>query len=83
MTDERMALKALVEKTSDADLLNEMIGFAANRLMALEAEALCNAGRHERTADRVNYRNGYRDRMWETRAGSVELKIPKEPSGNS
>src|SRR5512144_1849837 len=58
-----------------------MIGFAANRLMALEAEALCNAGRHERTADRVNYRNGYRDRMWETRAGSVELKIPKLRKG--
>jgi transposase-like protein len=62
MTDERMALKALVEKTSDADLLNEMIGFAANRLMALEADALCNAGRHERTADRLNYRNGYRSK---------------------
>ena len=53
MTDERMALKALVEKTSDADLLNEMIGFAANRLMALEADALCNAGRHERTAEKA------------------------------
>ena len=43
MTEERMALKALLEKTSDADVLNEMIGFAANRLMALEADALCNA----------------------------------------
>jgi hypothetical protein len=58
ITDERMALKALVEKTSDADLLNKMIGFAANRLMALEADTLCNAGRHERTADRLNTRNG-------------------------
>ena len=38
MTDETMALKALLEKTSDADLLNEMIGFAANQLMALEAD---------------------------------------------
>ncbi len=83
MTDERMALKALLEKTSDADLLNEMIGFAANRLMALEADALCNAGRHERTVDRINYRNGYRDRMWETRGGTVELKIPKLPTSRS
>ena len=83
MTDERMALKALVEKTSDADILNEMIGFAANRLMAIEADTLCKAGRHERTADRINYRNGYRDRTWETRAGTVELEIPsrgKAPS---
>ena len=75
MTDERMALKALVEKTSDADLLNEMIGFAANRLMALEADTLCNAGRHERTADRLNYRNGYRDRMWEVGL-AARYKIP-------
>ena len=82
MTDERMALKALLEKTSDADLLNEMIGFAANRLMALEADALCNAGQHERTVDRINYRNGYRDRMWETRGGTVELKIPKLRKGS-
>jgi transposase-like protein len=82
MTDERMALKALVEKTSDADILNEMIGFAANRLMAIEADALCNAGRHERTADRINYRNGYRDRTWETRAGTVALQIPKLRKGS-
>ena len=82
MTEESMALKALLEKTSDADVLNEMIGFAANRLMALEADALCNAGRHERTADRLNYRNGYRDRMWETRAGTIELQIPKLRKGS-
>ena len=82
MTDERMALKALVEKTSDADILNEMIGFAANRLMAIEADTLCNAGRHERTADRINYRNGYRDRTWETRAGTVNLQIPKLRKGS-
>ena len=82
MTDERMALKALVEKTSDADILNEMIGFAANRLMAIEADTLCNAGRHERKADRINYRNGYRDRTWETRAGTVELQIPKLRKGS-
>jgi hypothetical protein len=47
MTDDMMALKPLCEKTSDADLLNEMIGFAANRLMELETDVLCNAGRHD------------------------------------
>ena len=82
MTDERMQLKALLEKTADAALLNEMIGFAANRLMELEADGLCNAGRHERSAGRANYRNGYRDRAWETRAGTVDLKIPKLRKGS-
>jgi transposase-like protein len=82
MTDERMQLIGLLEKTADADLLNEMIGFAANRLMELEADGLCNAGRHERSAERVNYRNGYRDRAWETRAGTVDLKIPKLRKGS-
>jgi len=82
MTDERMQLIGLLEKTADADLLNEMIGFAANRLMELEADGLCNAGRHERSAERANYRNGYRDRAWETRAGTVDLKIPKLRKGS-
>jgi len=82
MTDERMQLQALLEKTADADLLNEMIGFAANRLMELEADGLCNAGRHERSTERTNWRNGYRDRVWETRAGTVDLKIPKLRKGS-
>jgi putative transposase len=82
MTDERMQLIGLLGKTADADLLNEMIGFAANRLMELEADGLCNAGRHERSAERANYRNGYRDRAWETRAGTVDLKIPKLRKGS-
>jgi transposase-like protein len=77
-----MQLIGLLEKTADADLLNEMIGFAANRLMELEADGLCNAGRHERSAERANYRNGYRDRAWETRAGTVDLKIPKLRKGS-
>jgi hypothetical protein len=46
-----------------------MIGFAAERLMALETEALCGAAPGERSGDRVNQRNGYRDRDWQTRAG--------------
>ena len=54
-----------------------MIGFAAERLMALEVQSLTGAGHGERTPERLTYRNGYRDRAWETRAGTVALKIPK------
>src|SRR5574338_700585 len=82
MTDDKIALKALLEKASDADLLREMIGFAAQRLMELDAEAMCGAAHGERSPDRVNQRNGYRDRIWETRAGAVELRIPKLRRGS-
>ena len=72
----------MLEKSSDADLLREMIGFAAQRLMELEVESLTGAGHGERSADRINQRNGYRDRDWETRAGTVELRIPKLRKGS-
>ena len=70
MTQDMMTLRALLEKSSDADLLREMIGFTAERLMALEVEGLTGAGHGERSADRITHRNGYRDRSWETRAGA-------------
>ncbi len=82
MTDDMMTLRSLLEKSSDADLLREMIGFTAQRLMALEIEGLTGAGHGERSAERINQRNGYRDRTWETRAGTIELKIPKLRKGS-
>ena len=82
MTQDMMTLRALLEKGSDADLLREMIGFTAERLMALEVEGLTGAAHGERSADRITHRNGYRDRSWETRAGTVELKIPKLRKGS-
>ncbi len=82
MTDEMMSLQSLLEKSTDADLLREMIGFTAQRLMALEVEGLTGAAAGERTPERINQRNGYRDRSWETRAGTVELRIPKLRKGS-
>lgn len=82
MTDDMMTLRALVEKSPDADILREMIGFACQRLMELEVEAKTGAGYGEKSSERLAQRNGYRDRVWETRAGTVELRIPKLRKGS-
>ena len=82
MTNDMMHLQALLEKNSDTDFLREMIAFAAERLMNLEVEGLTGAGHGERSAERLTHRNGYRDRDWETRAGTVELRIPKLRKGS-
>ena len=82
MTDEMMSLRTLLEKSADADLLREMVGFAAQRLMELEVESLTGAAHGQRSSDRINHRNGYRDRDWETRAGTIELRIPKLRKGS-
>ena len=82
MTEDKIDLRELLEKSADADLLREMIGFAAQRLMELEVGARTGAGYGEKNADRLAQRNGYRDRDWETRAGTVELRIPKLRRGS-
>src|SRR5216684_1011372 len=73
MTDDKIALRELLEKSPDATFLREMIGFAAQRLMELDVQGLTGAEHGERSAERPTPRNGYRDRDWETRAGTVEL----------
>ena len=82
MTDVMMSLRALVEKSADADVLRGMIGFAAERLMELEIGAHTGAEWGEKSKDRLAQRNGYRERDWETRAGTVELRIPRLRTGS-
>jgi hypothetical protein len=68
MTDDMKSLRTLLEKSLDAELLREMVGFfAAQRLMELEVESLTGAAHGARDPDRINHRNSYRDRNWESR----------------
>ena len=82
MTDDMMTLRALMEKSADTDFLREMIGYGAQRLMELEVGGLTGAAHGEKSPERLAQRNGYRDRDWETRAGTVELRIPKLRKGS-
>jgi putative transposase len=82
MTKPSIALSELIEKGADADLLRQMIQHVAQRMMEMDAEGICAAAYGERSPDRANSRNGYRERLWETRAGSVDLKIPKLRTGS-
>ncbi|WP_353405626.1 transposase, partial [Duganella hordei] len=76
-TPTTMALTELAAKGADADFIKQTLQFALQRLMEMDVEALCKAAYGERSDERINSRNGYRDRAWETRAGTVDLKIPK------
>uniref|UniRef100_E6Q0T8 Transposase of ISCARN61, IS256 family n=1 Tax=mine drainage metagenome TaxID=410659 RepID=E6Q0T8_9ZZZZ len=82
MTNPSMALTELVEKGADVDFLREMLQFVSQRLMDLDIEGRCGAAYGERDDARENSRNGYRDRLWETRAGSINLRIPKLRKGS-
>ena len=64
------------------DLLRAMVKTFADALMSADADAACGAGYGQRSEERVNSRNGYRDRQWDTRAGTIELAIPKLRTGS-
>src|ERR1700720_4219649 len=82
MTDDRMALVELLQKSGDGDFLRAVAEAVLQILMEADVEGLIGAGRHERSADRLNYRNGYRDRSLDTRLGSLQLRIPKLRQGS-
>jgi transposase-like protein len=77
-----MTLQALLAKEPDADIVREMPGFAAQRLMELEVEGKTGAALGERSPDLLTQRNGYRERNWETRVGTINLQIPKLRKGS-
>ena len=82
MTEERMALIELLQKSGDGDFLRFLAEAVLQILMDADVEGLIGAGRHERSAERVNYRTGYRDRGFETRLGPLSLRIPKLRQGS-
>ena len=82
MTDAKMALLELVEQEADTDLVREMLAFAAERMMDMEIEAKPGAPAGTRSPYRLNHRNGYRERNWDTRAGRIELAVPKLRKGS-
>jgi putative transposase len=82
MTDERMALIELIENQADTDLVRDMLSFAADRIMEVEVEARTGAAKGARSPLREAHRNGYRARDWDTRAGRIELAIPKLRKGS-
>jgi putative transposase len=74
-------LRKQLEEASP-DLLRAMVKEFAEALMGVEADALCGASYGERSPERVNRRNGYRERDWDTRVGSIELAVPKLREGS-
>jgi transposase-like protein len=82
MTDDRMVLIELIEKGADGDLVRDLLAFAAERMMELEIEAKTGVPAGARSPARVNQRNGYRERGWDTRVGRIDLAIPKLRKGS-
>ena len=66
----------------DIDFLREAVAVLAEAVMEAEVAAQIGAGHGERSPDRTTWRNGYRPRRWDTRAGSIELQIPKLRQGS-
>jgi putative transposase len=80
----RIGLSELLRKAmidQDADFLKEGVRVLSQALMEMEIQEHVGAGRHERTAGRTGQRNGYRERSWDTRVGTVELKVPRVRDG--
>ncbi|BDE08273.1 hypothetical protein WPS_35490 [Vulcanimicrobium alpinum] len=82
MAKPSIALSELVEKGGDVDFVREMLQYAGQRIMEIDVEELCGLPYGERGPGRQNARNGFRERQWETRSGTIGLRIPKLRKGS-
>src|SRR5215210_460307 len=82
MTDDRMPLADLIQRSGDGDFLRSVAEAVLQMLMEADVEGVIGAGRHERSAERLTWRNGYRERTLETRLGALQLRIPKLRQGS-
>ena len=81
MTEDRLPLAELLQKAGEGDFLRAVAEAVLQLLMETDVEGLIGAGRYERSAERLNYRNGYRERALDTRLGTLQLRVPKLRQG--
>jgi putative transposase len=82
MTEDRLPLAELLQKAGDSDFLRAVAEAVLQLLMESDVEGLIGAGRYERSAERLNYRNGFRERALDTRLGTLQLRVPKLRQGS-
>jgi putative transposase len=82
MTEDRLPLTELLRKAGEGDFLRAVAEAVLQLLMEADVEGLVGAGRHERSPERLNWRNGYRERTLDTRLGSLQLRVPKLRQGS-
>src|SRR5689334_25416857 len=82
MTEERLVLAELLEKAGETDFLRAVAEAVLQLLMESDVEGLIGAGRYERSAERLTYRKGFRERALDTRLGTLQLRVPKLRQGS-
>jgi putative transposase len=82
MTEDRLPLAELLQKAGEGDFLRAVAEAVLQLLMEADVEGVIGAGRHERSPERLNWRNGYRERTLDTRLGSLQLRVPKLRQGS-
>jgi putative transposase len=82
MTEDRLPLTELLQKAGEGDFLRAVAEAVLQLLMEADVEGVVGAGRHERSPERLNWRNGYRERTLDTRLGSLQLRVPKLRQGS-